>query len=81
MGFSAAFWAKGIDLDLGCLWGLEDGCKGVIHVLGEAWGEYGTEPFIRHVGDDRTGAMSLDSTISRCGSTTLPPDRACAPLR
>lgn len=54
---------KGIDLDLGCLWELEDGYKGVIQALGEAWGEYRSEPFIRHVGDDRTGAMSEGENI------------------
>lgn len=54
---------KGIDLDLGCLWELEDGFKGVIQALGEAWGEYRDEPFIRHAGDDRTGAMSQGENI------------------
>lgn len=54
---------KGIDLDLGCLWELEDGYKGVIQALGEAWGEYRSEPFIRHAGDDRTGAMSQGENI------------------
>jgi tellurite resistance protein TerA len=55
--------SKGIDLDLGCLWELEDGYKGVIQALGELWGEYRSEPFIRHAGDDRTGAMSQGENI------------------
>jgi len=55
--------SKGIDLDLGCLWELEDGWKGVIQALGEAWGDYKDEPFIRHAGDDRTGAMSQGENI------------------
>ncbi|CCG42700.1 TerD family protein [Magnetospirillum molischianum] len=54
---------KGIDLDLGCLWELEDGDKGVIQALGEAWGEYRSEPFIRHAGDDRTGAIAQGENI------------------
>lgn len=54
---------KGIDLDLGCLWELENGWKGVIQALGEAWGEYRQEPFIRHAGDDRTGAMAQGENI------------------
>lgn len=54
---------KGIDLDLGCLWELEDGYKGVIQALGEAWGDYHNEPFIQHAGDDRTGAMAQGENI------------------
>jgi tellurite resistance protein TerA len=54
---------KDIDLDLGCLWELEDGHKGVIQALGNAWGDYRGEPFIRHAGDDRTGAMAQGENI------------------
>ncbi len=55
--------AKGIDLDLGCMWELEDGAKGVIQALGNAWGNFNDAPFIRHAGDDRTGAMAEGETI------------------
>lgn len=55
--------SKAIDLDLGCLWELEDGYKGVIQALGEAWGKYTDEPFIQHAGDDRTGAMAQGENI------------------
>lgn len=55
--------SKAIDLDLGCLWELEDGWKGVVQALGEAWGDYRSEPFIQHAGDDRTGAMSQGENI------------------
>lgn len=54
---------KGIDLDLGCLWELEDGRKGVVQALGEAWGNYRGEPFIQHAGDDRTGASAQGENI------------------
>ncbi|MDG5496025.1 TerD family protein [Niveispirillum sp. BGYR6] len=54
---------KGIDLDLGCLWELEDGYKGVVQALGNAWGNYQDEPFIKHAGDDRTGAMAQGENI------------------
>jgi tellurite resistance protein TerA len=53
----------GIDLDLGCLWELEDGGKGVVQALGRAWGDYGNKPFIQHSGDDRTGAAAEGETI------------------
>lgn len=60
--------SKGIDLDLGCLWELEDGLKGVVQALGEAWGDYRSEPFIQHGGDDRTGAVAEGENIRVNGS-------------
>ncbi len=62
---------KDIDLDLGCLWELEDGYKGVIQALGNAWGNYRDEPFIHHAGDDRTGAMAQGENI-RINGDKLP---------
>ncbi len=58
MGGSSA-----IDLDLGCLFELEDGTKGAVQALGEVWGAYDAPPFIRHMGDDRTGAVSQGEFI------------------
>ena len=46
---------KGIDLDLGCLYELMDGSKGCVQALGDAFGDYNSEPFLRLDGDDRTG--------------------------
>lgn len=63
--------SKGIDLDLGCLWELEDGLKGVVQALGEAWGDYRREPFIQHGGDDRTGAVAEGENIRVNGSKLL----------
>ncbi|WP_299436731.1 TerD family protein [uncultured Rhodospira sp.] len=54
---------RGIDLDLGCLWDLRDGDKGAVQALGESWGRYDGPPFIRHAGDDRTGALAQGETI------------------
>ncbi len=54
---------KGIDLDLGCLWELENGDAGCIQALGRAWGDYRNEPFIQHAGDDRTGAVTEGENI------------------
>jgi tellurite resistance protein TerA len=54
---------KAIDLDLGCLWELQDGNRGVIQALGEAWGSYRSAPFIQHAGDDRTGAVAQGECI------------------
>ncbi|MCW2244659.1 tellurite resistance protein TerA [Azospirillum fermentarium] len=54
---------KGIDLDLGCLWELENGTIGVVQALGEAWGDFRRKPFIQHAGDDRTGAAAEGENI------------------
>ncbi|KAF0137516.1 MAG: tellurite resistance protein TerA, partial [Rhodospirillaceae bacterium] len=54
---------KGIDLDLGCLWELEDGSKGVVQALGAAWGHFRNAPFIQHTGDDRTGTVAEGEAI------------------
>jgi len=61
---------KGIDLDLGCLWELEGGDKGVVQALGKMWGDYHGAPFIRHGGDDRTGA-SAEGEILRVNGDRL----------
>lgn len=44
-----------VDLDLGCLWELEDGQKGVVQALGKQFGSLDRAPFIRLAGDDRSG--------------------------
>lgn len=54
---------KGIDLDLGCLWELEDGNIGVVQALGGAWGDFRRKPFIQHSGDDRTGTAAEGENI------------------
>ncbi len=46
---------EGVDLDLGCLYELQNGRRGCIQAFGEMFGHYGQEPFIRLSGDDRTG--------------------------
>jgi tellurite resistance protein TerA len=48
----------GIDLDLGCMFELADGRKGLVQALGNAWGEYDRPPFIKLDADDRTGAST-----------------------
>ncbi|MFN8090511.1 MAG: Tellurium resistance [Mycobacterium sp.] len=49
--------ARGVDLDLGCLWELSDGSKGVIQALGNNFGSEHSPPFIALDGDDRSGAV------------------------
>lgn len=47
-----------VDLDLGCLFELQDGRKSVVQALGECFGALQQPPFIELHGDDRTGAIS-----------------------
>lgn len=47
-----------IDLDLGCLYALQNGQKGVVQALGNCFGQYRQAPFIELLGDDRTGAIT-----------------------
>lgn len=48
----------GIDLDLGCMYELADGRRGLVQALGNAWGDFEREPYIRLDADDRTGAAA-----------------------
>ena len=49
---------KGIDLDLGAFVELKGNARGVIQALGNTFGSYEDPPFIRLMGDDRTGAVT-----------------------
>ena len=49
---------SGIDLDLGCLFELTDGRKGVIQALGNSFGSLTKAPYIALDGDDRSGTSS-----------------------
>lgn len=45
----------GIDLDIGCLYEMQDGTRGAIQAFGEKFGDYENAPFIALSGDERTG--------------------------
>jgi uncharacterized protein involved in tellurium resistance len=47
-----------VDLDLGCMYELTDGSKGVVQPLGSLFGDLNVPPYIRLSGDDRFGAPS-----------------------
>lgn len=58
-GFLAKLAGAGsgaVDLDLGCLYELADGSKGVVQALGNSFGALNTAPFIMLDGDDRSGS-------------------------
>lgn len=47
-----------IDLDLGCLFELTSGRKGVVQALGNSFGSIDQEPWVKLDGDDRSGSAS-----------------------
>lgn len=49
--------SSSVDLDLGCLFELEDGHKGAVQALGNSFGDLNYEPYIALDHDDRTGAV------------------------
>ena len=55
--------SQGIDLDLGCLFELKDGRKGVVQALGNAFGSLHQPPYIALDGDDRTGAVTTGENL------------------
>jgi tellurite resistance protein TerA len=54
---------QGIDLDLGCLYELADGRKGVVQALGNSFGSLNDAPYILLDGDDRSGTSSAGETM------------------
>lgn len=59
-GKSGGFFTKtkSIDLDLGCLYEMQDGQKHVVQAIGKRFGSLTSEPYIQLMGDDRTGSVS-----------------------
>lgn len=55
---------RGIDLDLGCLYELTDGTKGVVQALGNSFGNLQGKPYIQLDGDDRSGANTGGENMS-----------------
>ncbi|MER7723569.1 Tellurium resistance [Streptomyces sp. NPDC096323] len=47
-----------VDLDLGCMYELTDGTKGVVQPLGNLLGDLNGPPYIKLSGDDRFGSAS-----------------------
>jgi tellurite resistance protein TerA len=52
-----------IDLDIGCLFELADGRKGVVQALGNNFGSFDAAPYIVLSGDDRSGDVSEGETL------------------
>lgn len=63
--------SRGIDLDLGCLYELQDGRKGCVQALGNAFGSLSAPPYISLDGDDRTGTSTAGENL-RVNSAMIP---------
>lgn len=72
-------WLTGtaVDLDLGCLFELADGRKGVVQALGNVFGAFDAPPFIALSGDDRTGDVSDGETLHINGARWAELKRVC----
>lgn len=57
-GKRGLFGGKAVDLDLGCLYQLRNGDKGVVQSLGRTFGNLHGAPFIALDGDDRSGTVT-----------------------
>ncbi|AGA92350.1 uncharacterized protein involved in stress response [Thioflavicoccus mobilis 8321] len=56
--FAKLTGSASIDLDLGCLYKLRDGRPGAVQALGNVFGSLQQPPYVRLMGDDRTGAST-----------------------
>ncbi len=45
----------GVDLDIGCLYEMQDGTRGAIQAFGKKFGDFENAPYISLSGDERTG--------------------------
>ncbi|MFJ4919483.1 Tellurium resistance [Streptomyces sp. NPDC088725] len=52
-----------VDLDLGCMYEMADGTKGVVQPLGDLLGDLNGVPYVKLSGDDRFGAPSGETVF------------------
>jgi tellurite resistance protein TerA len=63
-GWFAKLATGDVDLDLGALYELTDGSKGVVQALGNSFGSLHRPPYIHLDGDDRTGAVATGENLT-----------------
>lgn len=56
---------QGVDIDLGCLYEMEDGTRGCVQAFGDMMGAYDSAPYIALSGDERTGDAEGDDEFLR----------------
>ncbi len=60
MGLIKKATNKGVDLDLGCFFELQDGTRGILQPFGELFGKLNEMPYMELSGDERTGDAEGD---------------------
>ncbi|MGW0731973.1 TerD family protein [Streptomyces sp. NPDC002851] len=60
----AQYASAGLDLDLGALYELSDGSKGVVQAVGNTFGALHAPPYIHLDRDDRTGAVATGENLT-----------------
>lgn len=59
----------GVDLDVGCLYELQDGTRGAVQAFGEKFGDFDQPPYMALSGDERTGeAKGYDEYVQINGA-------------
>ncbi len=58
-----SFGNKKVDLDVGCMFEMMNGAKGVVQALGNTFGNYQQPPYISLEADDRTGASTQGENL------------------
>lgn len=61
-GFLGQFFTRRhpVDLDLGCMYELQDGTRGAVQAFGDLYGAFDKPPYINHSGDERSGETHGD---------------------
>ncbi|MET9605903.1 TerD family protein [Streptomyces sp. NPDC006512] len=52
-----------VDLDLSCLWELQNGTTGIVHPINNQFGSFDQPPYVRLDQDDRTGASESGENL------------------
>ncbi|MEU9304594.1 TerD family protein [Streptomyces sp. NPDC048269] len=52
-----------VDLDLSCLWELQNGLRGIVHPINNQFGSFDQPPYIRLDQDDRTGGSETGENL------------------
>ncbi|GAA0674634.1 TerD family protein [Kitasatospora atroaurantiaca] len=59
----AAPQLPGRDLDLACLWELQDGSRGIVQAIGQNFGSLQYSPYVQLANDDRTGSVATGEDL------------------
>ena len=63
---------KPVDLDLGCLYELQDGTRSAVQAFGEMYGAFDGPPYIALSGDERTGRAEGEDELIRINGAHWP---------